>query len=318
MNPTPRDVHIDAALTDFSIAYIQDATNFVADRVFPCVPVQHMTDKYWIFDKNDYRRDDAVKKRAQGQAAPRSGFRLSTDSYSADSWWTEIPISDLLTRNADPAIMLDQVATQIVTQRMLIRRERLFAAEFFTTGIWGTDVVGGTDFTVWSDYASDPQKNIDTAKELILAETGRMPNKLTVGYKVHNALKRHPSIKDLYKYTSADSITEAMIANALELDEYIVAKASYSSNTEGAAAVEGFITGNNALLTVSDNAQSIMQPSAGAIFDWSELNGVSNFGVGIDQYYDQQTKDDIIRGEFAFDMKVTGSDLGYFFSGAIA
>lgn len=317
--PNVSQVHVDAALSDFSIAYIQDATNFIAGQVFPTKPVQHQSDKFFIFDSDDWRRDDAVKMRAPGEQAPRSGFRLSTDSYLADSWWTEVPISDLVKRNADAALgNLDEAATRLVTQRMLIRRERLFVANYFTTGVWGTDVVGGTDFTVWSDYASDPQKDIQEGQAKILEETGKEANCLTVGFRVHQALKRHPLIKDMYKYTSSASITEAMIANALELEKYVVAKASYNTNVEGAVAVTSFVAGANAMLTVSDGSPSIMEPCAGAIFDWSGLNGAANSGVAIDSYYDVKTKDDIVRGEFAFDMKVTGSDLGYFFSGAIA
>lgn len=316
--PTPQDVHVDAALTDFSVAYFQEQSNFVWRQAFPTKPVQHMTDKFFVFNKNDANRDDAVKMRAPGEAAPRSGFRLSTDSYSANAWWTEVPLSDLVVRNADPAVRLDEAATRLVTQRMLIRGERLFASNFFTTGVWATDVTGGTDFTVWSDYSSDPQKDIDTGREAILRTTGREATRMIVGYKVHNALKRHPIIKDMYKYTSAESITAEMIAKAFEIDQYIVSKASYATNEEGATGAYSFINGNNALLVVSDDAPSIMEPCAGAIFAWTELTAVNSAGIAIDQYYDQKTKEDVVRGQFAFDMKVTGSDLGYFFSGAIS
>lgn len=315
--PTPQDVHIDAALTDFSIAYVQDAKNFVAAQVFPIKPVQHMSNKFFIFNKNDWMRNDAVKQRAPGEAAPRSGFTLSRDTYDAAAWWTEVPLSDMVTRNADPSLPLDQAATRLVTQRMLINREVQFATSFFTTGVWGTDVTG-LSIGYWNDYASDPQKAIDDGQALVLKNTGREPNCLVVGFNVHKALRRHPIVKDMYKYTSAESITEAMLAQAFELDQYVIAKASYATNNEGATGAYSFIAGNNALLMYTDGNPSIMEPCAGAIFAWTDLTGVNNAGIAIDQYYDQKTKDDIVRGQFAFDMKVTGADLGYFFSGMIS
>lgn len=315
MQPTPQDVHIDSALTDFSVAYFQDETNYVWRQAFPQKPVVHMTNKFFIFSKNDWLRDDSVKKRAPGEGAPRSGFTLSTDSYSADVWWTEVPLSDMVVKNSDPSIPLDQVATRLVTQRMLIRGERIWASKFFTSGIWGTDL---TPATLWSDYASDPQKDLDTAKETILQNTGRMANKLIVGFQVHNALKRHPIIKDMYKYTSSKSITAEMLAEAFELDEYIVSKAAYASNEEGQAGSYSFIAGKNALLVYADGSPSIMEPCAGATFCWTELSAVNSAGIAIDQYYDVKVKDDVVRGQFAFDMKVTGSDLGYFFPNCIA
>ncbi len=97
-----------------------------------------------------------------------------------------VPISDLLKRNSDPVLgNLDQAATELVTQRMLIRREIEFVSSYFTTGVWATDVVGGTNFTVWDDYASDPQRDIQRGQAKILQETGKEANCLTVGFRVH-------------------------------------------------------------------------------------------------------------------------------------
>lgn len=315
--PTVRDVHIDMALTDFSIAYIQEPGNFIAAQVFPIKPVPHMTNKYWIFNKNDWLRNDAVKKRAAGAFAPRSGFTTSSGSYDASPYWTEVPLNDMVVANADPSLPLDQAATRLVSQRGMIQFDSLFVTNAFTTGVWGTDYVAGTDFTAWDDYSSDPQRDIDQAQETILQNTGREPNCLTVGYKVHKSLKRHPIIKDMYKYTSAESITSEMIAKALDLDKYIVAKAAYATNVEAGTASYSFIAGNHALLSYSDGSPSIMEPCAGATFAWTDLTAVNAAGISIDQYYDARSKDDVVRGQFAFDPKITGSDLGGFFQNAV-
>lgn len=44
---TPSSVHIDAPLTNLTIAFLQDANGFIADRVFPKVGVSKKTDKYY-------------------------------------------------------------------------------------------------------------------------------------------------------------------------------------------------------------------------------------------------------------------------------
>lgn len=320
MQPTPVDVHVDAALSDFSIAYIQDQTNFVAGRAMPVKPVEHKSDKYFIFNKNDWLRDDAVKQRSAGSSAPRSGFTLSTSNYDAEAWWTEAPMSDLVTANADPSVPVDRALTQLITQRCLIRRERQFASTFMGTGKWATDKVGtansGTDFTSWDDYASDPQKDIDNGKATVLTNTGFEPNKLVVGYKVHQALKRHPLIKDQIKYTSNESITAEIIAKFLELDEYLVMRAVYATNQEGGTAAYAGVEFTDALLMYSKDEPGIMMPCAATIFAWTKLTAFNASGVAIDQYYDVKTKEDVVRGQFAHAMAITGNDLGYFFSGA--
>lgn len=313
--PTSSDVHADAALTDFSVAYIQDQNSFIGGNAMPAFPVEHKSDLYFIFNKDDWMRDDAVKVRSEGEAAPRSGFTLSKDSYNATPWWTAVPLSQLVTANSDPSVPLDRAAAQLVTQRMLIRRERLFATNFMVTGKWATTKVGGTDFTPWDDYASDPERDMDTAKNFVLKQTGFEMNVASVAYTTHQALKRHPIIKDRIKYTSSESITAEIIAKFFELEEYHVSKAAYSSSQEGASSkVQNFAVAPNLLLTYKEGTPTIMSPTAATTFVWSKLTGLNNAGVRIDQYYDQDVKEDVVRGEFAFDMKVTGSDLGYLFT----
>ncbi len=316
--PTSSDVHVDAALTDMSIAYIQNQENFIAGDTFPMKPVIHQTNKYHIFAKNDWLRDDAVVKRTSNQGAPRSGFTLSSTTYSCVPWWTAVPLDELTRANADPSLPLDQAAMRLVTQRMLIRRERLFATAFMAINIWDTDVVGTTDFTKWDDVSSDPETDIHTGKRTVLTATGMEPNVMIVSYGVHQALKRHPLVKDRFKYTSNESITAGMLANFFEVDQYRIAKSIYASNEEGAATdVEAFSIGNHCLLVHQAGNADIMMPTAVTQFVWSGLTGVNDLGFRIDQYYDVETKVDVVRAEFAFDMKVTGVDLGYFLSTCI-
>lgn len=315
--PTSSDVHADRPLTDFSIAYIQGNKSFVGGTAMPSRGSQSKSDQYYIFNKDDWMRDDAVKQRAEGEKAPRSGFTLSKDSYNATPWWTAVPMSELTRANADPGLALDEACAQLVTQRMLIRRERLFAQQYMSTGKWATDKVGGTDFVAWDDYASDPEKDTDKAKNSVLKATGFLPNTMTTSYTVHQALKRHPLIVDRIKHTSSESITQAIIARFLELDNYYVTQAVYSSTKEGATTpTQAFVTGPNALLFYRDPNPGLLSPAAATVFSWSGLTGLNDLGIRVDQYYDPDVKEDVIRGEFAFDMKVTGSDLGYFFSNA--
>jgi hypothetical protein len=319
--PTTSDVHADAALTDFSIAYVQDQKNFVAGDSMPWFPVEHKSDLYFIFNKDDWMRDDAVKVRAEGEGAPRSGFTLSKNNYNCTPWWTSVPLSQMVTANADPAVQLDRAAAQLVTQRMLIRRERIFATTFMVANVWANTLDGtadgGTGFTSWDDYASDPEKDIDTAKNIVAKSTGFVPNCLTVAYTVHQALKRHPLIVDRVKYSSDESITADIIKRFFELDEYNVTKAAYSTSNEGAVTkVQSFTVGPHALLTYKEGTPTIMSPTAAVVFGWSGLTGLNNMGVRIDQFYDQDKKEDVVRGEFAFDMIATGTDLGYLFTNA--
>ena len=45
--PNASDVHIDSPLTNISIAYMQDQKEYIADKIFPVVPVDKQGDKYF-------------------------------------------------------------------------------------------------------------------------------------------------------------------------------------------------------------------------------------------------------------------------------
>ena len=49
--PTLSDIHVDSALTDFSVAYFQDAGRFAAPNVFPIVNVPQRSGKYFVYDR---------------------------------------------------------------------------------------------------------------------------------------------------------------------------------------------------------------------------------------------------------------------------
>ena len=82
--------------------------------------------------------------------------------------------------------------------------------------------LGGTDR--WDDPLSDPEQDIDAAKDQVRLTTGTEPNRMVISKPVFRALKRHEKIKQQFKYTTADSITAAMLANIFDLEELAVGK----------------------------------------------------------------------------------------------
>ena len=319
-NPTRSSVHTDSILTNISVAYSQQATNFISTEVFPMVQVQKQSDKYYTYDKNDFLRDE-MEQRADGAESAGAGYRLSTDSYSCDVWALHKDIGDQTRANADNPLNVDRDAVNFLTQKALIRRERQWVTDSFTTSVWGTDVVGTTDFTKWSDQAgSDPIVDIDTGRETILSNTGFEPNTLVLGYQTFKALTRHPLIKEIYKYTSSESITADLLARAFELDRVLVSRAAYATNAEGASSETfTFAAGKNALLCYVNPNPSLMTPSAGYTMAWAGLED-SDDGQRVNRYdlRGSGRPADRIEIEAAFDNKIVATDLGYFFSAATA
>jgi hypothetical protein len=315
--PTQSDVHVDAILTNISTAYIQNADHFIATSVFPVVPVEKQSDKYFVYTKGDWFRDEA-KIRADNTESAGSGYSLSTASYYADVYAFHKDIGDQMRANADNPLNPDREATEFVTQRLMLRQEIQWVTDYFTTSVWATDVTGGSNFTRWSDFAaSDPIEDIETGKETILSTTGFMPNTLVLGYQVFRKLRNHPDFVDRIKYTSANTVTTETLARYFEVDRILVARAIKNTGQEGAANSFAFTHGKHAWLGYVAPNPSIMQPSAGYVFTWRGVSEGLGTNIGISRFRRQELRSDRVEGQIAWDNKVVGTDLGYFFSGAV-
>ncbi len=45
--PTTSDVHINVAMTNVSVAYVQSSDSYIATKIFPKVPVKKRSDIFW-------------------------------------------------------------------------------------------------------------------------------------------------------------------------------------------------------------------------------------------------------------------------------
>jgi hypothetical protein len=313
--PTQSAVHVDAILTNISVAYFQQNQNFIATRVFPVVPVSKQSDKFFTYTKNDWFRDEA-QRRADATESAGGGYNLSTDTYQADVYAFHKDIGDQTRANADAPINVDREAAEFVTSRIALKMETQFVSNFFTTSIWGTDT---TPSNLWSDYtSSDPIGDIETGKRTILSTTGYEPNTLVLGYDVFIQLKNHPDLVDRIKYTSSNILTEDVMASLFGVPRVMVAKSVKATNNEGGTQAYAFNYGKNALLTYAAPSAGLLQPSGGYIMSWTGVSGGLGQTVGVSRMRMEQFKADRVEAEVAFDMKVIGTDLGYFFDACVA
>ncbi len=310
--------YLDQVLTNLSVAYLQAADHFIADKVFPPVPVDKQNDRYYVYTKADWFRDEA-QVRGDAAESAGSGYRLGSDTYACDVFALHKDVGVQARANsAGSPINPDEDATRFVTQRLLLRREKQWAADYFKTGVWATDKTGTTDFVKWSDYAgSDPIDDIETGKAAVLTSTGFLPNVLVCGYNVWRRLKNHPDFLDRIKHTSAEPITQELVARLLGLERVLVAMAIENTAVEGATAAYALTHGDHALLAYANPQPGLLAPSAGYIFSWRGVSAGLGFDIAISRIPMVQLKADRIEGEVAFDDKVVASDLGYFFSTAV-
>jgi len=313
--PTANDVHVDAILTNISVAYIQEQAAYIASRVFPIIPVEKQSDKYFTYTKGDWFRDEA-QLRAPATESAGSGYTLATSTYSTQVYAFHKDVDDQVRANADTPLNPDRDATQFVTQRMLMRQEVQWTSDFFTTGVWANDV---TPSTLWSNYtSSDPIGDIEAGKATMLNNTGFLPNTMVMGYEVFRQLRHHPDIVDRVKYTSAENVTEDILARYFGVDRILVARAIRNTGAEGAANSFSNIAGKNAALYYVAPTPGLLTPSAGYSFAWRGVSDGMGANIGITRFRMPELRADRIEAQMAWDNKVIASDLGYFFSACVA
>jgi len=308
--PTSTDVHVDAILTNMSVAFMQEAYAFVASRAFPQVSVNKQTDKYFTYSQADFFRDQ-VQRRADGTQSAGTGYSLSTASYSAEVYALHKDIGDQTRANADAPLDMDMDATRFLTQQMLIRQEVEWAAAAFTTGIWDTDVVPGT---LWDAASSTPIADIELGKNTVLAATGYVPNTVIMSYKVFSALMDNADIVDRIKYTSMESVSEDLLARLFNCKRVLIMAGTYNTAQEGATASYSQIGDKDVLLCYTPDSPGLMTPSAGYTMVWNGVSAGMGTSSSISRFRLEPEKADRIEIEAAWDTKIVSTALGYFLS----
>jgi hypothetical protein len=320
MQPTPGDVHVNVPLTQISIAYMQDLKDFVADKVFPNVPVQKQSDIYLTYPKGQWFRTEA-KPRGMATESAGSGFDIdTTNTYNCKIQSFHKDIDDQLRSNADAWINLDISSAEFVTRSLLLRKELDFMTSYFSTGNKWTGSTTGLDLVanpLWST-TSTPITDIRTQIKSIKMKTGFRPNTLVLSESVWTKLQDNADFINRIAVTQLRVMTTDLLARVLGIDNVFIAGAVVNTATELKAVSMAYAAGDYALLCYRPDRPSIMTPSAGYTFSWVDYLGASEQGMRIKRLRADLINSDRIEGDMAYDLKLIAPELGAFWATCIA
>lgn len=314
--------HIDRALTNISVGYMQGADAFIADKIFPIVPVTKQSDTYFIYSKSDFFRNE-VTERARGAESAGGQWNLTeADPYHCRKYAYHYDITQEEKVNYDAPINVDRDTTEWLSQKMLLKREVDFTNKFFKTGVWGKDIAAdGTAIKKWSNPESDPIAHVNTEMLAFAEKTGYKPNFAIMSPDVFYALKNHDLIMDRIKYTQKGIITLDLIAALFEVENVFVPWAIYNAGPQTPGYDEtkasmNFLYKGSMLLGYRAPRPSLKTPTAGYIFAWTGLEGSSAYGSRMVRIKMDQLGlgTERLEMEMAYDQKVICSDMGTFFS----
>lgn len=317
MRPTTSDVHIDTPLQNVSVLY--KPKNFIAEMIAPIVPVIHRSDKYYKFDTGDQFRDTA-EYRAPGTAATRHGFGLSTDTYSCEEIAEATTLNDKERRNADSVLRLEIAKTNFVTNKVLLKLERLIAAKCCTTTNWGSNY--STPSNLWDDYDnSDPIADFETAINTVEENTGELVNKIVISKNVWKKLKHHPQLLERLPSTNLKTATIDTLKSILANDNYtnieiLIGSAMYNTAKQGQTASFSPIWNKDVFVGSITQAPALETPTALYTFVFPEESTGQIRGLW--KWREESIHSDVYECAMDFDCKVVGSDLGYLLNDVIS
>ncbi len=331
--PGSSDLHINAPLTNVSVAYLQSSSDFIATRIFPKVPVNKRSDIFWKYSKSDWRRTDA-KKRAPGTESAGVGWNYLTDTYYCDVFAVHKDIEDQVRANADSNFNLDSDATRFCTNQLLLRRDLDWTAKYFKTGVWATEYTGvasgatGTQFLQWDQAASDPLSDQTDWALSFRQLTGFDFTFMVLGAKVWKALKNHPAILDRVKYTQRGVVTKDLVASFFDIPpgKLVVAYATQALGAaindaalqDAGASYEFIVPPTGMLLGFAPPSPSLLTPSAGYTFTWKGYLAGNAEGLRMKQFRMEHLGSDRLEAEMTYDHKIVSTDCGVWLNTVVA
>ena len=302
--PTLRDVHIDAALANISIAYRNE--KYIADLLFPIVPVDKKSDYYYKWTKDFWFRNH-VDRRGPGAVYAEGGLALSTEQFSTVNKGLAFAIPDETVDNQDAAVDIETAGAEWLADQFQLDREIALKTKIMDASVWASSTTL-SGITQWSDFEnSTPVDDVDTGRQTIKKATGLNPNVALMNDEVFQKVRRHPNLLEMYKYTQKGSLTQAQIAEVFQIEQIIIGDAVRTTVDEGVTFSGSFIWDKNCILLYVAKRPGLLVASAGYTFVWRQ-NG---FTIPIQRVRDELRSRDVLKADHAFDQKVTANDCGY-------
>lgn len=331
---TPNQVHIDVPLTNLVVAQLQSDENFIADKVFPNVPVDKQSGKFYTWPRGQFNRVGDVKPLAPGVESETIDLAVSQDNYFCDVFALGMDFTEQMLANVDQQLNVRTVGATMLANRMRLKREIDWVNTYFAPGVWSTQYTGvasaptASQFIKWSDGASDPIKTVTTAKTALYLASGGAASYndyvAVMTQDVLDVLLNHPNLINRLNggATTANPavVTKQRLAELLGVSEILVPRAIANFAKEGLADQNDFVVKNRFAIFSRPKAPGMMVPSSGYNFTWS-AGANAGYGIQVNSFTGEYLaikhiveKLEVIN---CWDMKVVSPDMAVYFGDVI-
>jgi len=302
--PFRHKVHRDAILENHSVAYKPEG---LISGEFPVVPVVRESDIYYVYSKDLMNIPETARTKGK---ANEPDWDMSTASYLLTNHALQKHVYDRDKRNTDKPINLEFDATEILTQKLMLRFEKSCATLFQGDANWSNSMSLSADASFVTN-TTNPIRVYDSATSVIAVQSGKLPNTAIVNYDTWLAIKENSATVDRIKFTSADSLGPDMFARLINVQKFLVARTPENTAQEPFADAtttsQQSIWTNASWIGYLESSAGLQKASAVYVF---QLNMGTN-GVKVDRWRDDEEEADVIRVQKEYQVRAVATSCGF-------
>ncbi|WJY18683.1 major capsid protein [Alteriqipengyuania flavescens] len=217
---------VDPILTEHARGYSNP--ELVGHALFPVVNMPARGAKRIEFNREALRRVLTIRAPGTNIGRYTATYKGLPVNLTQDALQAVTPIEYLEDAQAVPGIDLQQESVDVVLAVIALSLEIQQAELARNPAAYADEnklALAGAD--KWSDDASNPADQVESAKEAIRKRTGRRPNTLLLSADARAAAKNHAKVRDHFKYTNSAAVSNAMLAEYFDVPTVVTGDAIY-------------------------------------------------------------------------------------------
>lgn len=330
----PSQLYIDPILTGFSVGW--GSQQLYGDRLAPLTRVATKSGRYRVFDRSNWliyrsRREPGTSAREIG---PRkwSEDEFKTQQHALKGRVTDEERRELASQGGladetfggDLQIDPERDVVEDITGSLLLEHEKKVADMVRNTANYAaghtTALVGAAK---WSDYTggtsstSNPVADIRAACFKVYNNTGRWPNTFTIPIDGLGIIEQHPRVVDRFKnFSLTEPDAWKALINVPYPENFFIVDSKYNQaqHIDRAEDIVSF-WGQDVFIGLVDPQPGQRTKTFAKTFVYPQPDGSIR---AADRWRDEDTRSDMFRVTFEYDLKVVSNVAGYLIQNAVA
>jgi hypothetical protein len=291
--------YVDQRLTNVANAWMNADSDFIAQQVFPVVPVTKKTFKVAGFTKESLRIPSTSVRTGESKAKRVSLGRTEDDFGPLH----EHSLADFVTRDdqqmSDNPYNALNDSTENILQKMALIDEKALATVLSNASI----ITAGTTLSgihQWSDYAnSTPFEDIKTGALAMKSSALKAPNTFITSWEAWMQMVDHPDFLDRIKWSQTGVMAESDFLKLFApygITKILIGKVSENTAYEGQTDSLSAVWGKHAWLAYITNRPGLKEVNGGYRFTLTNgrettretMNNPAGDEVLVRDYYDYE------------------------------